>query len=135
LKAWKKPMNKIIQGIATAAQGAITTDDAGTLERRYCFTDSFAGFAGHFPEHPILPAIVEILTVISLVGEQTGRRQRLVAVDDAKFLNPVRPNQELLVRCRQRTVKGKLLYDAQLTVGDTTTATLLIELADAGELP
>lgn len=128
-------MNKILLGIAAAAQGTVTTDEAGTLEGRYCFTESFAGFAGHFPEHPILPAIVEILTVVSLVGKQTGRRQRLLAVEDAKFLNPVRPDQELLVRCRQRTVKGKLLYDATLTVGDTTTATLLIELACTGELP
>ncbi len=128
-------MNRILQGIAAAAQGAITTDDTGTLERRYCFADSFAGFAGHFPEHPILPAIVEILTVVSLVSEQTGCRQRLAAVEDAKFLNPVRPNQELTVRCRQRTVRGKLLYDAQLTAGDTTTATLLLELIPAGEQP
>lgn len=126
-------MNRILQGIAAAAHGTITTDEAGTLERRYCFADSFAGFAGHFPEHPILPAIVEILTVVSLVSEQTGCRQRLVAVEDAKFLNPVRPDQELLVRCRQRTVRGKSLYDAQLTVGGTTTATLLIELSPAGE--
>ena len=128
-------MTKILQGIAEAKLCAVTTDDSGTMEGRYLFTDRFAGFTGHFPEHPILPAIVEIMTVVFLVGEQTGCRQRLVAVEDAKFLKPVHPNQELLVRCRQRTVKGKLLYDAQLTVGDTTTATMLLELACAGELP
>ena len=128
-------MTKILQGIAEAKICAVTTDDSGTMEGRYLFTDRFAGFAGHFPEHPILPAIVEIMTVVSLVGEQMGCRQRLVAVEDAKFLKPVLPNQELLVRCRQRTVKGQLLYDAQLTVGDTTTATMLLELACAGELP
>ena len=128
-------MTKILQGIAEAKLCAVTTDDSGTMEGRYLFTDRFAGFAGHFPEHPILPAIVEIMTVVLLVGEQTGCRQRLVVVEDAKFLKPVLPNQELLVRCRQRTVKGKLLYDAQLTVGDTTTATMLLELACAGELP
>lgn len=128
-------MNKIAQEIAAAAQGAITSDKSGTLEGRYCFSDSFAGFDGHFPEHPILPAIVEILTVVSLVSQQTGQQQRLISVEDAKFLHPVRPNQELLVRCRQRTVKGKLLHDAQLTVGETTTATMLIEIAPAGEAP
>ncbi len=128
-------MNKILQGIAEAALGAVTTDDMGTLERHYCFTNNFTGFAGHFPEHPILPAIVEIMAVVSLVGEQTGCRQRLVAVEDAKFLNPVRPDQELLVRCRPRTVRGKLLYDAQLTVGNTITASMLIELACTGGLP
>ena len=128
-------MNKILQEIAAAKLGTAITDAGGTLEGRYCFEDNFTGFAGHFPGHPILPAIVEILTVISLISEQTGCRQRLRAVEDARFLNPVQPNQVLLVRCRQRTVKGKLLYDAQLTVGETTTATLLIELSPIGELP
>lgn len=128
-------MNKIMQGIAAASLGAVTTDDSGNLEGRYCFPDSFAGFAGHFPEHPILPAIVEILLVVSLVGRQTGARQRLVAVEDAKFLNPVRPNQEIQVRCRPRTIREKLYYDAQVTVGSTTTATLLLELAGVGEQP
>jgi 3-hydroxyacyl-[acyl-carrier-protein] dehydratase len=127
-------MNKILQGISVAKCGIATTDVDGTLAGRYCFGDNFAGFTGHFPGHPILPAIVEILTVVSLVSEQTGCQQRLRSVEDAKFLHPVQPNQELLVRCRQRTIKGKLLYDAQLTVGETTTATLLIELSPTGEV-
>lgn len=127
-------MNNILQGIAAAKRGCATSDAGDTMEGRYCFGDNFAGFAGHFPDHPILPAIVEILTVVSLVSDQSGCRQRLVAVEDAKFLNPVQPNQELLVRCRQRTIKGKLLYDAELTVGETTTATLLIELSPAREV-
>lgn len=128
-------MNKILQGIAAAKRGSATTDAGKTLEGRYCFGDTFVGFAGHFPGHPILPAIVEILTVVSLVSEHTGCRQQLIAVEDARFLHPVQPNQEILVRCRQRSVKGKLLYDAELTVGETTTATLLIELSSTGEAP
>ena len=128
-------MNKILQGIAAASLGAARTDETGTLEGRYLFAEGFAGFAGHFPDYPILPAVVEILTAVVLVGEGAGRRQRLVAVEDAKFLSPVRPDQELLVRCRQRTVKGKLLHDAQLTVGGTVAASLLLELADHEEQP
>ena len=128
-------MNKILQGIAAASLGAASTDETGTLEGRYLFTEGFAGFAGHFPDYPILPAVVEILTTVTLIGEGAGRRQRLVAVEDAKFLSPVRPDQELLIRCRQRTVKGKLLHDAQLTVGGTVAASLLLELADHEEQP
>ena len=128
-------MNELLRGIAAASLGAVTKDETGMLQGRYLFTEGFAGFAGHFPGYPILPAIVEILTVARLVGEAAGCRQRLVAVEQAKFLSPVRPDQELLVRCRPRTVKGKLLYDAQLTVGDRTTASLLLELACFEELP
>lgn len=128
-------MNKILQQIAAASLGPVTTDATETLESRYLFPDRFAGFGGHFPEHPILPAIVEILTVVSQVSEHRGCRQRLAAVEDAKFLTPVRPNQELLVRSRQRTVKGKLLWDAQLSVAGITTATLLLALSGAKEQP
>jgi 3-hydroxyacyl-[acyl-carrier-protein] dehydratase len=128
-------MNRILQEIAAASLGAASTDDTGSFQSRYLFPDRFAGFAGHFPGHPILPAIVEVLTVVSLAGEQAGCRQRLVSVEDAKFLTPVLPNQELLVRCAPRTVKGKLLLNAQLSVAGTTTATMLLELAPAGDLP
>ena len=128
-------MNKILQGIAEASLGPAAADTTGTLEGRYLFAGSFAGFAGHFPEYPILPAIVEILTAVALVGEGAGRRQRLVAVEDAKFLAPVRPDQELTVRCKPRTVKGKPLHEAHLTVGETTAAILLLELVPFEELP
>ncbi|HBA88210.1 MAG TPA: 3-hydroxyacyl-ACP dehydratase [Geobacter sp.] len=128
-------MNEISHGIAAAALCAATTDAAGTIEGRYLFEEGFAGFGGHFPDFPILPAIVEIMTVVALAGDALGCRQRLVAVQDAKFLNPVRPGQELLVRCKTRTVQGKLCHDAQLKVGDTTAATLLLELARFEESP
>jgi 3-hydroxyacyl-[acyl-carrier-protein] dehydratase len=128
-------MNKIMQEIAAAALGALTTDDAGSFEGRYRFPEEFCGFAGHFPGHSILPAIVEIMTAVSLVEKHSGRSQRLVSVEDAKFLAPVSPGQEILVRCRPRTVKGKLLYEALLTVSGTTSASLLLELAPTGDKP
>lgn len=122
-------MNKIMQEIEAALISAVETDDSGVIEARYRFTDQFCGFGGHFPGHPILPAIVEILTVVSLASKQAGCRQRLIGVEDAKFLVPVTPNQEILVRCHQRTIKGKLLFDGQLTVAGKTTATMLLDLA------
>ena len=122
-------MNSILQGIRAASLGTAAGDETGTLEGRYLFSESFSGFAGHFPEYPILPAIVEIMTVAAMVGEHAGCRQRVVAVEDAKFLKPVRPNQELLVNCRQRTIKGKLFHEAKLTVGEITVSSLLLELA------
>lgn len=126
-------MNEILRGIEVAALGAVTRDEAGGVARRYLFEERFAGFAGHFPNYPILPAIVEILTVVSLVGEESGSRQRLVAVADAKFLSPIRPNQEVLVECRQKSARGKLLHEAQLSVAGKTAASFLLELAGQGE--
>ncbi|UFS69366.1 hypothetical protein LPW11_15870 [Geomonas sp. RF6] len=120
-------MSKIVQQIGQSALGPLTVEEE-TVSRSYLFSDDFAGFAGHFPQFPILPAVVEILTVVSLMGEHLGAKQRLVAVEDAKFMNPVRPNQEVAVSCRPRTVRGKALYDAQLSVEGKTAAAFLLEL-------
>lgn len=128
-------MNSIEKEIATALLAPVTQDENGAIQGRYLFPESFAGFSGHFPGHAILPAIVEIMTVLSLLEEQTGCKQHLAAVEDAKFLTPVRPNQEILVSCRRRTVRGKELYDAQLSVAGTTTATMLLDVTEKGETP
>lgn len=122
-------MNRIEQEIAAAQVSAVTADEKGAFQASFLFPESFSGFAGHFPGNPILPAIVELMTVVYLVGLKEGSRQRLVGVEDAKFLSPVRPDQEIQVVCRQRTLRGKLLYDAQLSVGGIPTASALLELA------
>jgi 3-hydroxyacyl-[acyl-carrier-protein] dehydratase len=122
-------MNRIAQETANARLGEIVGNADGSFEGRYLFPESFAGFDGHFPNFPILPAIVEIRAVVALVGEAEGVSQRLVAVQDAKFLNTVRPGEELTVTCRTRTVKGRGLYDARLTVGAVTVSTMLLDLA------
>ena len=125
-------MNKIEQEITAASLAPAAQDESGMVEGRYLFPESFSGFAGHFPGNAILPAIVEIMTAVSLLEGHLGRKLRLSAVEDAKFLTPVRPNQEILVRCRQRTIRGKELYDAQLSVAGTATATMLLDVAASG---
>ncbi|GFO62356.1 hypothetical protein M1B72_21865 [Geomonas paludis] len=122
-------MNSIIAKEITASRLGAESDSEGGCRGRYRFDAGFAGFDGHFPGFPILPAIVEIHSVVSLVGAVRQTPQRLVSVQDAKFLNPVRPGQELQVACRPRTVQGKELCDAKLTVGEVTVATMLLELA------
>ncbi|MBJ6748728.1 hypothetical protein [Geomonas anaerohicana] len=122
-------MNSIIAKEIAASRLGTESDSEGGCLGRYRFDAGFAGFDGHFPGFPILPAIVEIHAVVSLVGAVQQSPQRLVAVQDAKFLNPVRPGQELSIVCRPRTVQGKELCDARLTVGEVTVATMLLELA------
>lgn len=121
-------MTRMHQAIAAAAIDAITITGDGEVLRRYLFGPDFLGFSGHFPGYPVLPAIVQLLTVVSLAGEQAGTPLRLAAVEDAKFLTPVRPGQEILVQYRQRRKADRELYDARLTVAGKPAATFLIEL-------
>lgn len=122
-------MNEIIKGIKAASLTAVTTDADGTGEGRFLFPEGFVGFAGHFPGFPILPAVVQVMAAIYVAGEAKGERQRLVALQEARFLNPVHPGQELVVGVRSRVVKGRELIDAKVTAAGTTAATLLLELA------
>lgn len=126
-------MNRIAQETAKARLGEIVANADGSFEGRYLFPETFAGFDGHFPGFPILPAIVQIRAAVALVGESKGAAQRLVAVQDAKFLNTVHPGQELVVTCRTRTVQGREFYDARLTVGEAAVSTMLLDLAPETE--
>lgn len=126
-------MNNILQGIEAARLSTSLCEEGELFEGRYSFPDSFSGFAGHFPGHPILPAIVQIMTVISLLTSLTGQKLRLANVEDSRFLRPVSPDEELSVQCRRKIVKGKHLFDATLQVGETVSATMLLELAVCGE--
>ena len=49
--------------------------------------------AGHFPGQPLVPAVVLLDFAARALGEALGRRVRITAVPQAKFLNPLRPGE------------------------------------------
>ena len=121
-------MDELRKEIAAAAAGPLAADAAGAASRRYRFAPGFVGFSGHFPGDPILPAVAQLLTVVSLAEEQAGTRLRIAAVRAAKFLLPIRPNEEILVRCRVRSDGGERLHDAALDVAGRPAASVLLHL-------
>lgn len=58
---------------------------------------SFIAFLGHFPDHPVLPAIVQILMAQITVEEATGEANVMQELIQAKFIMPIIPNME--VKC------------------------------------
>ena len=126
-------MSELRKGIAASAVDAIASPGPGAVARRYRFGPGFPGFSGHFPGDPILPAVVQLLTVVTLAGEHAGAPLRLEAVRAAKFLSPIRPDDDVLVQYHVRTEDGSRLYDAALTVAGKPAATALLELVDEEE--
>ncbi|ADH85813.1 3-hydroxyacyl-ACP dehydratase FabZ family protein [Desulfurivibrio alkaliphilus] len=61
----------------------------------YCFAPEFPGFAGHFPDLPILPAVVQLAAVRQLAELAVAGKLLTVGCRGAKFRGMVRP-QELL---------------------------------------
>lgn len=126
-------MNALLLGIRAAGTGPLTADPDGCLSRRYRFPAGFAGFDGHFPGAPILPAVVQIRVAVAMAAEHAGRPLRLQAIESAKFLSPVHPDEEILVRLRLCETDGKPMHDAVLTVDGRAASTFLLQLGPDGE--
>lgn len=124
-------MNEMRKGIAAAALYDVETDGPDTAARLYRFDADFVGFSGHFPDHPILPAVVQVRTVVSLAEERAGRPLRLVEIRSAKFLAPIPPGKDVLFRYRRSGGTGEI-YDATVSVEGKTAAAFLLHLADEG---
>jgi 3-hydroxyacyl-[acyl-carrier-protein] dehydratase len=125
-------VNALQRGIRAAAAGAASVEPDGTVVRRYRFDPGFAGFDGHFPGAPILPAIVQIQAAVDMASEHAGAPLRLAAVEAAKFLAPVRPGEEIHVRLTRCESGGKPMLDAVLTVAGKTAASFLLQLVPDG---
>lgn len=71
-------------------------DGDGPWRRFFCFPADFVGFAGHFPDRPILPAIVQIC-MVRLFWNDVFSSVDALDVLSAKFLKPILPDQKIMV--------------------------------------
>lgn len=126
-------MNDFRKGIAAAALGDVEDCGPDAASRRYLFGEDFVGFSGHFPGDPVLPAVAQLRTVVSLAEECAGRPLRLAEIRSAKFLFPILPGKEVLVRYRRSAGDDGDLYDATLSIEGKKAASFLLRLADAGD--
>jgi UDP-3-O-[3-hydroxymyristoyl] N-acetylglucosamine deacetylase/3-hydroxyacyl-[acyl-carrier-protein] dehydratase len=99
-------------------------------------------FVGHFPGHPIMPAVLIIeamaqtggVLLLSTVDDPAGKLVYFMGIDNAKFRRPVRPGDQLrfeltLVKLKNRICKmhGEAYVDGQLVAE----ADLLSAVVDA----
>ena len=111
-------MNKLKKEIFEAAQGEIEVIGPDKAIRRYCFPPHFIGFSGHFPEYPVLPAFVQILSALMVIEEWKGRPFQLFTIERAKFHIEVKPDQEMTVECREYEAKGTPAVEVKLSVAE-----------------
>jgi beta-hydroxyacyl-ACP dehydratase FabZ len=86
-------------------------------------------FQGHFPGHPVMPAVLIIeamaqiggLLMFNMIEDPSSQLMYFVAIDGAKFRRPVTPGDQLklvltLVKFRRGTAKlrGEAFVDGQL---------------------
>ncbi len=77
---------------------SLSHEDDGTrgeFVAKFAFPEGFAGFRGHFPGMPVLPAVCQLQCALVAIGEFFGGDAVLNCVKKGRFLNVVRPCEEI----------------------------------------
>lgn len=85
---------------ALRALGSPVRNEEDGFGREYRLEADFPGFAGHFPQHPVLPAVVQLLMARMTVENGLGRPLNLIGVPQAKFMLPLGPGLSVAVAVR-----------------------------------
>jgi 3-hydroxyacyl-[acyl-carrier-protein] dehydratase len=98
----------------------ILSADEKSIVARHVFTDREFFFAGHFPEHPVVPGVILIETMAQSGG--AGLRKTgvlggdslffLASVDKVKFRRQVRPGEEVRCEIENLRVSAKMIKQA-----------------------
>ncbi len=94
------------------------------LEAQYILCAESAIFAGHFPQNPILPAVVQCLMVQMLVEEMLGIELGVFDIDDAKLMAPVIPPCTVRVSVQKGRKEG--VFTGVVAVGETLHAKIVL---------
>ena len=82
-------------------------------------------FAGHFPGHPVLPAVVQVL-MAQVALEAMGQSADLACVPQAKFLAPLGPDVDILLTLSKGRREGR--WECTLHSGETLAARIQVEV-------
>ncbi len=125
-------MNKLRDAIAAAATGPVREREPGVFVRTYCFVPEFIGFSGHFPGYPVLPAFIQMLTVLITAEEAKGCPVTLISVEKAKFQKEIYPDVAVEVEYRDIVVREKTGLKATLATEDGVAASLVLTFEKVG---
>lgn len=79
-----------------------------------CCPPSFPGFAGHFPEAPVLPAVMQLLAVRLLAESIVAVGLVPVAGERLKFKGMVQPDERVALRVSLKERVGQLAAEFSL---------------------
>lgn len=123
---------------ALRIQASPVRSEDGGFEREYRLQADFPGFAGHFPQKPVLPAVVQLLMARMTVEDGLGRSLNLTDVPQAKFMLPLGPGLIVTVAVRPHAAvppyaekggEGRL-WDCVLGVGERVAARFRLQLME-----
>lgn len=123
-------MRSILNELRHAAGPLHTEADGWT--RVYSLPQTFAGFAGHFPGRPIVPAVVQVRMALLLIADVCGVEPVLRELVQAKFMAPLLPDEPIEVHVRAAAPRAAR-WDCTLYRNNSKAAQcqLFVEFPDA----
>jgi 3-hydroxyacyl-[acyl-carrier-protein] dehydratase len=100
-------MSILRKALQAAASPLEVLPEAGARRRQYRFDAGSVVFAGHFPGHPVLPAVTQLLMVQMTLEEALGGPLELCAVIQAKFTAPLGPDDVIELRIQEGRRAGQ----------------------------
>jgi 3-hydroxymyristoyl/3-hydroxydecanoyl-(acyl carrier protein) dehydratase len=64
-------------------------------------SEDHPSLAGHFPGHPVVPAVVMLGEIMHVIRQATGRPIEFVGMPSAKFLSPLKAGEALILTLTQ----------------------------------
>jgi len=95
-------MESIENSLRDVALSSSRVDEAsGDIHGEFIFAPDFPAFAGHFPGHPVLPAIVQLAAVRVIVSATLGKRVIPLKIVRVKFKSMIGPGESVraVVKC------------------------------------
>ena len=119
-------MSALHKALHEAAASLEALPEVSGWQQRYIFDASSAVFAGHFPGHPVLPGVVQILMAQMTLEEAFGRPITLSSVPNAKFMAPLEPDAVIELQIKMGRRAG--LWDCSLCHDGQTASRFQLEI-------
>jgi 3-hydroxyacyl-[acyl-carrier-protein] dehydratase len=119
--------------IKETALADIETINSYTGSQKFRPTADFIGFNGHFPDYPILPAMLQVFFGVLVSEKILGEKLILKKLDKAKFMAQIKPDETITVTSKilQATPDGPesaIKARVTITVAEKKAATMSLLL-------
>lgn len=97
-----------------------------------CIAADHPCLPGHFPGHPLVPGVVILQCVVEALAECLPA-QHVIAVDNAKFVAPLLPDQTFTISLQGEPAEGRMRFECALREGRIALGQLRLSAAEQGQ--
>lgn len=102
-----------------------------SFEARAVIPGDHPALAGHFPGNPVVPGVL-VLEIVADMVQRWREGSRVREIRSARFLAPVAPGRELVVRLRERD-RSRIAFECVQDGRTAAAGELVVErVLDAG---